>query len=167
MIFPIGKSSSLKEANKILSSKDEEYLNSANALNNFINGHDNADRERMSFQALKKLKLYKGNFSSFTEEEKHLLLSLRQGVRELDGILRNLIENNTNPAVIEQAGKYEQLIKKMPSQYNSGSQVIQFLIEIVKDYQWQLEHFVMKFHGQINKALGVDEEEDEVFVLPE
>ena len=100
-----------------------------------------------AWRALEKVEEYDGDFSQFTDEEQHLLRALRKGFHIYADVLHVLIDHHSDTeAAKELYEMHPQIHEHLPPEYNTPERMIEVLIEVVKDYQWQLEHFAMK-HG--------------------
>jgi hypothetical protein len=118
-----------------------------------------------SWEALKKLVEYEGEFQKFKEQEKHFLSALSEGHIAYADIIRVLIENHDNKAAATHLfEQHPRLHKVIPKQYDNTSQVIEVLLEYIKTFQWHLEHFSMDFHGEIEKSLGGKSEDEKLYV---
>ena len=117
-----------------------------------------------------KLQEYEGDFNKFTKDDLELLSSLKDGFIAYDDIIHILIDHHDD----EEAGHHifeahPELHDYMPKEYDNDEHVLEVLLEVVRDYQWQLEHFSTKHAKMIDAALsrlGVEEEEDDLPDLP-
>ncbi len=107
-----------------------------------------------AWTALDKVIEYKGKFEKFTAEEQRFLRALRKGHLIYSDVLHVLIDHHDDIAAGQDLfTKYPLLHQAIPSRYDTPNKVIEVLIEIIKDYQWQLEHFSEKHAKAIDEAL--------------
>lgn len=174
-----GKSSgkALSDAKKIIKSVNKEALESAwdvyvHIKKEHPEQYDDFDQQTYeilthTWEGLNKLIKYKGDFTKFTDEEEHFLTELRDGHLAYADVIHVLIDHHDDKKEAEYLfEKHPKLHKVIPKEYDNARQVIEVLLEIVKDYQWQLEHFAMEHYGEIEDALGEDHDEDDVYVMP-
>ncbi len=113
-----------------------------------------------AWQALDKVQEYEGDFMKFTGEEQHLLRALKKGFLIYADVLHVLIDHHGDEdAASDLFRKYPELHDHIPPEYDNTKYLIEVLIEIVKDYQWQLEHFSIKHINAINEALKSKKDE--------
>lgn len=176
-IFNFGKPkpASLLDAKKVLSSVNEEAIRSAwdiyaHIKKNHTEQYDEFDEKHFkkltySWEGLKKIVEKNGDFKSFTEKEHYLLLAVRDGHLDYADIIHVLIDHHDD----EEEAKYlyehhPRLHKVIPKQYDNASQIIEVLLEYVKQYQWHLEHYSMKYYGKIEEALGEAYDDEQIYV---
>ncbi len=108
-----------------------------------------------AWTALSRVIEYNGNFNKFTQEEKPLLMALKKGFVLYADVLHVLIDHHDDKnAGHELFEKYPDLHQVMPEEYDDDLHVIEVVVEVVKDYQWQLEHFALKHEDAIDAALA-------------
>ncbi|HCR86044.1 MAG TPA: hypothetical protein DIV86_05135 [Alphaproteobacteria bacterium] len=176
-MFGFGKKrpESYKDAKNIISSINEEAIRSAWDIYVRIkkNNHEKYgsydetifNQLKNSYEALKKVLEKDGDFQKFTDKEKHFLLALRDGHLVYSDIIHVLIDNHDNEKEAEYL--YEQhprLHKIIPKQYDNSRQVIEVLLEYVKQFQWHLEQYSMTHYGKIEKSLGEAYDDEQVYV---
>lgn len=107
-----------------------------------------------TWKALEKVIEYAGDFKKFTGEEQHLLRALKKGYVIYADILHVLIDHHDDEdAAKDVYHKYPEIHEFVPEEYDNPEHLIEVLLEVVKDYQWQLEHFAEKHIRPINVAL--------------
>lgn len=107
-----------------------------------------------AWEALKKVEEYKGNFKKFTDAEQHLLRALKKGFLIYADVLHVLIDNhNDTEAGKNILEKYPDLLKSVPEEYANPEHILEVMIEVIRDYQWQLEQFSDKHIKKIDGAL--------------
>ncbi len=169
--------SALEDAKKIVKSISKESLQASWTIYHHVKKehteqYDEFDQETYDIMTrtwggLHKLIEFKGDFTKFSEEDKHFLFEIRDGHVAYSDVLHVLIDHHDDKLEADYVfKKHPDLHKIIPREYDNTRQVIEFLIEIVKDYQWQLEHFAMAYYGEIEDALGEDHEADELYVMP-
>lgn len=105
------------------------------------------------WKALEKLSSYGGSFMRFGPGEANLLQALRTGFMIYDDVMHVLIDHHDDArALADLAAKYPDLMNHMPPG-TAPNQIIDVMIEVVRDYQWQLEHFGMEYGAEIDAAL--------------
>lgn len=120
-----------------------------------------------TWQALEKLIVCKGRLDKFTFDDRYLLLALRDGHLSYSDVIHVLIDHHDDRQEAEYIfEQFPRLHKIIPKEYDNARQVIEVLLEITKDYQWQMEHFAMSHYGEIEDALGEDHAANEMYVLP-
>lgn len=108
-----------------------------------------------AWTALSKVIDYNGDFKKFTRDEKPLLMAIKMGYVLYADVLHVLIDHHDDArAGHELFDKYPDLHSVMPEQYDNDTHVIEVVIEVVKDYQWQLEHFAMKHESALDNAIA-------------
>lgn len=107
-----------------------------------------------TWSALECVVKYDGDLKKFTGEEQHLLRALKKGFYIYADILHTLIDHHDDQeAARDVYAKYPDIYKYIPEEYNNPEQLIQVILEIVKDYQWQLERFAQKHEKAMKVAL--------------
>lgn len=107
------------------------------------------------WEALKKVEEYKGNLKKFKSEEWHLLRAMKKGFFIYADVLHVLIDHHDDvDAAKSLFDRRPEIHKYLPQEYDNPHNVIEVLIEVVRDYQWQLEQFSSKHMAQIEKALA-------------
>lgn len=100
--------------------------------------------------ALNKLVSLNGDIKKFKKENPDLIQVLNDGHLAFNDVIHVLIDhhNDTKEAhdLYEHHPKLHQLI---PKQYDDEQHVIEVLVEMVRDYQWQLEHFAIDFEAEL------------------
>lgn len=113
------------------------------------------EMETPVWKALEKIEEYNSNFSEFTEDEKPLLKALKSGFLIYSDVLHILIDHHDDEdAANDLYEKYPALHDAIPAKYDNPKHVIEVLVEYIKDYQWQLEHFLEKHCEAIDFAYG-------------
>ena len=108
-----------------------------------------------------------GDFSKLKNENNKILLDIRDGHLAYSDLIHVLIDHHDDKREAEYIfEKHPKLHKAIPKQYDNARQVIEVIIEIVKDYQWQIEHFAMNHYGAIEDAIGEEHDNDQVYVMP-
>lgn len=167
------KNLALRDASEIIKNTNDDALQAAWNIYAHIkkkyperyDGVDdlNLDIMTKTWGGLKKLVEYKGDFSKFTEDERQFLLEIRDGHQSYADVIHILIDHHDDIREAEDLfERFPRLRKVIPEEYNNPRQVIEVLIEIVREYQWQLEHFSINHYGEIEAALGERNDSDEV-----
>lgn len=96
-----------------------------------------------------------GDFKSFPKEELTSLKALKRGYMLYYDIIHLLIDHHND---VEEAKKlfeeYPDLHAALPEEYDNPQHMIEVLLETVRDYQWQLEHFCTKYRRPIREAIA-------------
>jgi len=109
------------------------------------------------WKALEKLEEYAGDFSRFLPEEQFLIHALINGFLLYSDVLHVLIDHHDDAeSAHEMFDKYPQLHHYIPKEYDDDTHLNEVIIAIVKDYQWQLEHFADKHSAAMHDALHID-----------
>lgn len=160
---PDSETGPLEDAKSITESVDYEIISAAWELYAAIKqqGEEyDADYIRTpAWKALNKLIEFEGDFNHFqpTKEDIILLRALRGGFLVYDDVLHVLIDHHNDTALAEVVfEKHPDLHEHLPKEYNTKQELIHVMIEVVKDYQWQLEHFYNKHKGAIEMAIVDD-----------
>ncbi len=107
-----------------------------------------------TWQALENVVKF-GDFKSFPKEEVESLKTLRRGYVLYYDIIHLLIDHHND---VEEAKKlfekYPELHAAIADEYDSPQHMIEVLLETVRDYQWQLEHFCNKYRKLIKEAIA-------------
>lgn len=118
-----------------------------------------------SWLGINKVVEYKGDFSKFDNSEQNLLLALKDGHLAYSDVLHVLIDHHDDKKESSFIfDKRPNLHKNLPKEYDHEEQVLEVLIELTKDYQWDLEHFYLDFYEKIEKALGNQNVDGEIYV---
>jgi hypothetical protein len=169
----------LKDAKEVLSDNPREYLESAFDSYKHIKEihseqYDEFDNETYemivkSYEAITKLIKLKGDFKKLLEnKDESYLHAILKGHLYLSDAIHVLIDHHDDKEEADFIfNKHPELHKKLPKQYDNNRQVLEVLLESIKDFQWQLEHFSMKYYGEIKGALGEEHERDDVYVMPD
>jgi hypothetical protein len=98
-----------------------------------------------AWKALEKVLDYGGDLSQFGEDEQHLLRALRKGFFIYADVLHVMIDHHDDvDAANDMFKKHPDLHAALPSEYDNPEHAIEVIIEVIRDYQWQLEHFSIK-----------------------
>ncbi len=117
-----------------------------------------------AWEALKKVEEYGGDLSQFGDEEQHLLRALRKGFLIYADVLHVLIDHHDDKEVAEDLfDKYPQLHDAVPQKYDNLEHIIDVVIEIVRDYQWQLEQFSTKHKDELLENITRKDDESLIF----
>lgn len=176
-MFGFGKKrpETYNDAKKIIASSNEEIIRSswdlyAHIKKSHKEKYDEFDEKLFkkltyTWEALKIVMEKEGDFSKFSDNEKHFLIALRDGHLFFSDLIHVLIEHHNDEKAAEQLfEQHPRLHKVIPPQYNNTQQLIEVLLEYVKQYQWDLEQYSMKHYGQIEKALGGAYDDEQVYV---
>ncbi len=110
-----------------------------------------------TWEALTKTVERGGNFMHFTPAERPLLEALRKGFLVYNDVLHVLIDHHQDAeAAADLYNKYPELHQHLPQEYDSPEHIIEVLVEAVREYHWQLEHFSMVYGAAIDAALAPD-----------
>ncbi len=97
---------------------------------------------------------YEGDFKSFSGDEQNLLRALKKGFFIYADILHTLIDHHDDKQAAKDVyHKYPEIHDFIPDEYDNPEHLIEVLLEVAKDYQWQLERFAEKHMKAINSAL--------------
>jgi len=106
------------------------------------------------WSALEKLEEYRGDFFAFSGEEQYMLRALKKGFLIYADVIHTLIDHHDDIEAAEHVfNKHPQIHDYLPEEYDNAEHVIEVLLEVAKDYQWQLEHFSDKHQEDIDAAL--------------
>ncbi|MFN5352122.1 MAG: hypothetical protein ACK5BE_05890 [Alphaproteobacteria bacterium] len=146
------------DARSILTSIDYIFLRTAIDTYRFIQTRDNNNPDvridTLAWKALKLIAERNGNFKEFRISEKHLLQAIESMPLVYDEILRVLIEKHSSIGIVEEIVKLQpEILDYLPDQYNKKEFVLEVMVEVIHDYQWQLKRFYEKHHEVINKAI--------------
>lgn len=109
-----------------------------------------------AWTALSKVIEQKGNFSFFPLEDLPLLKALHNGYLVYSDLLHVLIDHHDDEKAADHLfAAHPELHDALPDEFDDNSHVIEVLIEVIKDYQWQLEHFSDKHKDAIESAITV------------
>lgn len=157
---PGSKSDMVEDAKSIQSTVDFIFIQAAWDEYTALKQRDpNYDPEYVmrnpAWSALSKIIEYRGDASKFLPEEKKLLMALKQGFVLYADVLHVLIDHHADPvAGHETFEHYPNLHEHMPEGYDDDAHVLEVVIEVVKDYQWQLEHFAEKHAKWLDDAIA-------------
>lgn len=103
---------------------------------------------------LSKVIEYEGDFSRFTAEEQPMLFSLKRGFIFYSDVLHVLIDHHDDAQAGEELfAAHPDVHDLIPPEYDNAEHVIEVIIEVIRDYQWQLEHFYLKHKAAIDAQL--------------
>lgn len=154
----------LDSAKEVLDSLSDVVFNSAIDVYKHIYSLQNKDEisyeienvERMINvrNFIKAIINYNGNIDDFSLPEKEKYLSLiKDGSVYYDDMIRVLVEHHDD---VKEANylfeAHPELHNFIPKQYDNPRQVIEVLIEYIRDYQWKLEAFLKEFFGEVDDS---------------
>ncbi|MCB2081618.1 MAG: hypothetical protein KDD76_03205 [Rickettsiales bacterium] len=154
----------VEDAKEILETADYNILKAARAAYLDIKKSDDAydpDYEEAykmalpTWQALEAV-IEHGDFQALPKDKAELLPILRKGHLVFFDILHLLIDHHADKEEAEKLFKqYPELHQSIPDKYDNPQQMIQVLVEGVREYQWQLEHYSDKYNEDIQKAYNL------------
>ncbi len=108
---------------------------------------DNITRMKNVRQCIKLIVKYEGKISNFSDEEKEIYLNLMpEGAVYYDDLVRVLVEHHDDVAEANHLFEiHPELHNFIPKQYDNSRQVIEVLIEYIRNYQWLLEKFINNY----------------------
>ncbi len=113
----------------------------------------NADNMQKVWQILKSLS--SSGFSALAAEEKSEMTKLLpEAPVFFDDLLRILIEHHDDEKEAENLfERHPELHKAIPEQFDNNRQIIEVLIEYVKEFRWSLEDFTNKYQEIFSRKL--------------
>ncbi|MDX1950230.1 MAG: hypothetical protein SFT90_07020 [Rickettsiales bacterium] len=150
----------LKDAEEVLSAISDVVFNSSLDIYRHIYTLPNSDKTGYEEENITRMKnvresirliiKYEGDVNSFSEEEKEIYLPLMQeGAIYYDDLVRVLVEHHDDISEANHLFEiHPELHNYIPKQYDNSRQVIEVLIEYIRNYQWLLERFVNKYFSE-------------------
>jgi len=106
------------------------------------------------WKGLEKVEEYKGNLERFKPEEVELLKALKDGFILYSDVMHILIDHHDDEAAAANIMQTFPDIKEyIPEEFNNVRQLIEVVIEVIRDYQWQIEQFSNKHGAKLDAAI--------------